>query len=272
MVRRYYITGSNNVGDPAVGATTIVDPFFEGKDVTAVFKEGFRYYVPQTEWTVDVDTPDTVQILNGVQFDLNEVIVVEVSEKKNGETGRVIDCSNEVDPYLPDILKCVVARVNAYFENRDDDPFSVYYDHGIYEQVGSDKLRSDKPYLFIWLVMPFTEESPVDHSYFGDATCKLIIAIRTESNYTQIEREDISFHPRLLPVYKRLVEEIKNEPKLDNSDMKRPARRLLPYWGGGDMMGSGQPNLWKDNVDAIEIPSLKLKIGHLKCCTIFSNF
>ena len=269
MVRRFYITGGNNLGDPVAGATTIVDPYFVGNTVSGVFKEGFRYYRPGTEWSI---ANDTVSVLNGVQFALGEVIIVEVGAVQNGQIctpGGII--VNGVDPYLPDIVKCAVARVNTVFQTRVSDTFSVYYDHGIYQQVGSDRIRSNKGYLFVWLVMPFEENQANDTSYYADATCKIIIAIGTDSNYTQLQREDINFYPRLLPVYKQLIYEIKQEQKLDNSFKVEHNRRLLPYWGGGDILGPGQPNLWKDNVDCIEISNLKLKIEHIKNCTPFSN-
>jgi hypothetical protein len=272
MVRRFYIGGGNGVGDPAVGASTIVDPYFTDRVVTGVFKEGDRYFIPDVEWKVDPLTPDTLEVINGSSFALNEVFIVEVNEKKNGVTFVPGDCSDDVDPYLPDIIKCVVAKVNSVFENREDDSFSVHYDHGIYEQVGSDKLRSSKGYLFVWLVMPFIEESPLDNSYYADATCKILIATSTDSNYTQVQREEINFHPRLIPVYKELIKQLQQEIKLDNSSIVKHQKRLLPYWGGGDMIQSGQPNLWKDYVDAIEISNLKLKIGHIKCCSFTSNF
>jgi hypothetical protein len=270
MVRRFYITGGNNVGDPAPGSLSITDQFFVGKLVTGVFKQGFRELIPLIEWTA---TGDTIQILTGVSFDINEVIVVEVCPAMDGQTCLPIgNESTYVAPYLPDIIKCVVAKVNNVFENRVNDPFSVYYDHGIYQQVGSDKIRENKGYLFIWLVMPFIETEAQDDSYYEDATCKILIAIGTDPNYTQIQREDINFHPRLLPVYNQLITELKTEVKLDNSLKVTHSKRLLPYWGGGDVSGPGSANLWTDFVDCIEISDLKLKIGHLQQCSFISNF
>lgn len=269
MVRRFYITGGNNIGDPAEGDLSITDEFFANKIVTGVFKEGFRYLVPITEWTF---SGNTVSILTGVQLALNEVFIIEISPAKDGQ---VCTDGNEVlgvDPYLPDIIKCVVAKVNNVFQNRDNDSFSVYYDHGIYQQVGSDKLRENKGYLFIWLVMPFIENAARDDSYYEDATCKILIAIGTDPNYTQLQREDINFHPRLIPVYKQFINELRNEPKLDNSVKVTHAKRFLPYWGGGDVSGPGSANLWADYVDCIEISDLKLKIGHPECCLFTSNF
>lgn len=270
MVRRYYITGGNNEGDPAVNTATITDSYFVDKEITGVFKEGFRYYIPGVEWSF---SGDTISILNGVTFDRDEVVVVEVGNKQDGTTctGTGFE-NNEVDPYLPDIVKCIVARVNSIFENRVSDQFSVYYGRGLYQQVGNDRLMDSTGFILIWLVMPFTEFGSKDKSYYADAVCDVFIATQTDGNYTQQQREDLNFYPRLLPVYKQFIEEIKRETKLDNWSMTRPNRILLPYWGGGDVAGPGQPNLWKNYVDCIKIPGLKLKIENTKNCTVLKSF
>lgn len=270
MVRRFYICGGNNEGDPPVNASSITDSYFVGKTVTGIFKEGFRYYIPSVEWTI---SGDTVSVLNGTTFQRDEVIIVEVGPLKTGTTctGTGIEVVG-VDPYLPDIMKCVVARVNTVFETRDEDPFSVHYDRGLYNQVGNDRLTDNSGFYLVWLVMPFTEDSPKDNSYYADANCEIFIAAPTDANYSQQQREDINFYPRLIPIYRQLIEEIKRETKLDNHETVIHTRTLLPYWGGGDVAAPGQPNLWKNYADCIKISGLKLKIENIKNCTFFSSF
>ncbi len=269
MVRRYYICGGNNEGDPPVGGTSITDTYFIGRSVTGVFKEGFRYFIPGVEWNI---VGDTVNVLNGTTFQRDEVFIVEVGPLQTGTT--CIGTGEEVlgvDPYLPDILKCVVARVNSAFELRDEDPFSVHYDRGLYNQVGNDRLIENSGFFLVWLVMPFTEDSPKDSSYYADATCEVFIAAPTESNYSQQQREDLNFYPRLIPIYKQFIAEIKAEMKLDNREEVKHTRTLLPYWGGGDVAAPGQLNLWKNYCDCIRISGLKLKIEHTKYCTFLTN-
>src|SRR5690606_35452057 len=207
MVRRFYITGGNNEGDPLVNASSITDPYIIGKTVTGVFKEECRYFGPNNEWTI---TGDTISVLNGTTFQRDEVFIVEVGPLKTGTTcsGTGIEVEG-VDPYLPDIMKCIVARVNTVFETRDEDPFSVHYDRGLYNQVGNDRLSENSGFYIVWLVMPFAENSPDNDSYYADATCELFIAAPTDSNYSQQQREDINFYPRLVPIYRQLIEEIK---------------------------------------------------------------
>lgn len=176
------------------------------------------------------------------------------------------------EPYLPDIISDVVSRVNSFFELRATDPFTVHYDRGLYNQVGNDRLSQSSGFVLVWLIMPFPEYGSKDDSYYADAVCDIIIATPTEANYSQQQREDLNFFPRLIPVYQMLVEEIKKEPKLNNYLMTRPDRTLLPYWSGGDVAGPGQPNLWKNFADCIKITGLKLKIENIKNCTVLKSF
>lgn len=271
MVRRFYIGGGNSQNDPAVDTDEIIDDFFLTYQVKAVFIEGFRYLIPIEEWTI---TGNKIKVLNGRVFKSKEVVIVELGLKSTGAT-----CSQDAsgddtqdEYYFPDILKCVTARVNSYFEERDDDPFSVYYDKGLYNQVGSDKLKSGTGFLMVWLMMPYDENSPRDTSYARDVECDIIIAAATEARYTQQEREDINFHPRLFPVYKRLLSELELETKLDNHGVSSHSWQFIPYWGGGEPNAPSQANLWKNYADCIKITGLKLKKEHVKYCSIFSNF
>lgn len=269
MTRRFYITGGNNPGDPAVLSNSITDSFFTGKSITGVFKEGFRYYEPGVEWTF---SGSTITIINGVPFAKDEVIIVEVSTLS--EVYNDADDYTRNDPcgssYLPDILQSVVTNVNNFFENRIVDPFSVFFDKGLYNQVGNDRLKNGDYFFTVWLVMPFTESVFAEE----DVTCDIIICAKTESNYTQQEREDTNLFPRLIPIYKRLIEELKLETRLGTNSIEKVfehKKRFLPYWGGGDVAAPGAPNLWKHNADCLMISGLKLKIQESKCCTFLTN-
>lgn len=174
--------------------------------------------------------------------------------------------------YLPDIIKDVVERVNEFFENRVTDPFIVHFDHGLYEQVGNDRLKAATTEdVLVWLQMPFDEDNAKDESYATDVTCRLLIAIDTDSNYTMEQRETINFFPRLIPVYERLKYELQNEPRFSNQFRLDHKKRFIPYWGGGDVAGPGQSNLWKQFVDGYDISNIKLKKEIKQNCTPFTN-
>lgn len=75
--RRFYTCAGSGAYDPADGATSITDPYLIGKNVTGVFKEGFRYFDPATEFSFD-NTTGTIPILNGTSFSANEKFIVEI--------------------------------------------------------------------------------------------------------------------------------------------------------------------------------------------------
>ena len=74
--RRFYTVGGPGLYDPAVGATEITDPYLEGKTITGILKESFRY-LKDDEFTFD-DPSYTIEVLIGGTFALNEVVTVEI--------------------------------------------------------------------------------------------------------------------------------------------------------------------------------------------------
>lgn len=180
------------------------------------------------------------------------------------------------DPYLPDILRGVVARVDATFtDSIVYDKFNVYFDHGLYGQVAKNiyKTGAEDSYPLVWLVMNYAEERGRDYSVFADVTCQIIIAMPTDPVYTQAERDENVFKPRLLPIYKEFIRQVSDEPLLqtDLQNKIRHTRILRPYWGGGDVNGPDQKNLFDGYIDAISIPNLQIKIKH-NCLMAGANF
>lgn len=83
--RRYYIVDGGGPNDPASGTMTITDPYLIGKDIYGVFKENFRFLVPEMEWTF---ASDTVTLLVGGIFQQSEVIMVEISYQEDDPGGN----------------------------------------------------------------------------------------------------------------------------------------------------------------------------------------
>ncbi len=171
------------------------------------------------------------------------------------------------NPYLPDIIEGVVQRVSDAFSSRDTDPFEVFFDKGIYTQV-SKNVYKNRPNSFplIWLVMPYTTQ--VGQMGLAGIVngAQLIIAMPTDATYTQQDRDDITFKPRLLPIYEILLQEMKREQWfLKDPKGVQHSYDLRPYWGGGDVNGTDNDNLFKKKIDAIVIKIPSLKILSLKC-------
>lgn len=76
--RIFYTCGGSGAHDPADSSTSITDPYLINKNVTGVFKEGFRFYKPAEEYTSDPLTGILV-ITNGTSFSLNEKMSVDIT-------------------------------------------------------------------------------------------------------------------------------------------------------------------------------------------------
>lgn len=168
-------------------------------------------------------------------------------------------------PYLPDIMKDVVARVDAVFSVDTQDAFNVYFDYGIYSQVSKNIYKSNPGnFPLVWLVMKFHEDRGKDFGIYADVTCRLIIAMPTKTEYTQAERDEEVFKPRLIPIYEELMNQIFEESRLsvDGPNKIKHTRILQPYWGGGDVNGLDNKNLFENYIDAIDVQNLQLKLKH----------
>lgn len=78
--RRFYTVDGPGLYDPVDGATGVTDPYLIGKIVSGTFKEGFRYFEPDTEYTFD-DTIGNAEIINGTTLDHGEKFIVEIKYK-----------------------------------------------------------------------------------------------------------------------------------------------------------------------------------------------
>lgn len=79
--RRFYVVGGPGANDPAPDQQTLTDPYLDGKTISGVFKEGFRYLRPDTENIVEWEpvTGGGVELQGDLFFSGGEVYVVEIS-------------------------------------------------------------------------------------------------------------------------------------------------------------------------------------------------
>lgn len=176
-----------------------------------------------------------------------------------------------VEPYLPEIMEGVVQRVNDYFEGLIAPyAFGVDFDYGSLAQVADDRIKQNKKLVLCWLVMAFTEDRDVDE-YYAKADPYMIIATETDPNYTQRQRDSINFAPYLRPVYRQLLESIKEEAQLSSPVFPKHSRILIPFNGHGDANGSKAANLFGGYYDAIRVNFKELNIQNPKCNQFFRN-
>lgn len=177
-------------------------------------------------------------------------------------------------PYLPIIMEGIVSRVNQAFATRTDDPFNVYFAKGTEGQVSRD-LYNDPANaqvlsagsVLIWLVMNYVETIGKDVSIYGEAVTTVNILCPTDASFTQDQRDQQNFLPRLIPVYEVLCKEIARERwfQFKGSNAVYHLRVNRPYWGGGDVNGTNQTNLFKKFVDAISLHALQIRIKSQNC-------
>lgn len=174
-----------------------------------------------------------------------------------------------VSPYLPYLIKEVVANVNTIFSTRASDPFNVFFDHGLYVSVADNIYKKQNQgveeagiFPLIWLITPSIDIDPsvAKDAIYGTATFDMIIAMPTSNEYTQDQRDQLVFIPRLLPIYDELVKQ------LEISDyFKKTLKpivehyRYRPYWGGIEG-GTDQKTLFKNFIDAIHVTGIRLDI------------
>lgn len=79
--RRFYVVGGPGANDPAPDQQILTDAYLDGKTISGVFKEGFRYLRPDTENIVEWEpvTGGGIELQGDLFFSGGEVYVVEIS-------------------------------------------------------------------------------------------------------------------------------------------------------------------------------------------------
>lgn len=82
--RRFYQGDGGGANDPIAPSYTITDPYLDGKNVVGVFKEGFRYLRPGSEYTAITDTITFIGATTPIQT--SEVVSVDITYSQIGNT------------------------------------------------------------------------------------------------------------------------------------------------------------------------------------------
>jgi hypothetical protein len=87
--RRFYTVGGTGPNDPPADQDTLTDAYLDGKTISGVFKEGFRYLKPETETTPEweVVAGGGIRLLGGKQFSGEEVVSIEISYTGSSGSG-----------------------------------------------------------------------------------------------------------------------------------------------------------------------------------------
>ncbi|HQZ75584.1 MAG: hypothetical protein KA399_01585 [Chitinophagaceae bacterium] len=174
-----------------------------------------------------------------------------------------------VHPYLPDIIKGIVERINNVFSTRETDPFTVLFTHGNYAQANRDfyKAPQEGKNNLIWLKMPFDQVVGKSSLYYSDLVFSIAIATVSDNKLSQTERDNTTIKPRLYPIYDLLMQEIDREGWFVYNRTRTPEHRAIveSYWGIGDVNGQDADNLFKIKADVMSVLDLKIKLRKSSC-------
>lgn len=128
---------------------------------------------------------------------------------------------------------------------------------------GKSPKTSPLKFPIICLYSPFTEERDAEEAR---VSLEFILMVNTEKDYTNEDRELISFDRVLRPIYRLFMDEIRGDRRFASD-----YRGVVPHqytenyrYGRVGVLGpDGKP--FRDFIDAIEIKNLELTIKKEKC-------
>lgn len=128
---------------------------------------------------------------------------------------------------------------------------------------GKSPKTSPLKFPLICLYSPFTEERDAEDVR---VSLEFIIMVNTEKDYTNEDRELISFDKVLRPIYRLFMDEIRGDRRFVSD-----YRGVVPHqytenyrYGRVGVLGpDGKP--FRDFIDAIEIRNLDLTVKNVKC-------
>lgn len=149
--------------------------------------------------------------------------------------------------------------------------FDIRYDWGHKSEMANtltqmDNSKTQKPlkYPLVWLIMDFKEKKGKNWDVYSALGINFLFAVDTHVNYTQPQRRDKSYLPKLLPMYGAFMQAISEQTAFMKPYIFGIEHDFLlrPYWGDGV-----NANLFNDFIDAIEISNLNLEVAQKKCTT-----
>lgn len=83
--RRFYVVDGPGATDPAANQAILSDSYLNGKTISGVFKEGYRYLRPSTEPVPEWQpySGGGIELLNSLIFSGGEIVTIEISYQAN---------------------------------------------------------------------------------------------------------------------------------------------------------------------------------------------
>ena len=175
---------------------------------------------------------------------------------------------------LVDIFKDISARVGIRLgKNIGGAPIPINYLFGDWHQISKameviskSRYTEKDRYPLLALFTPFKEIRD-NSNFYCTATVDILLATRTLSDYSNEQRQEVSFKGLLYPLYDILIDEITKEKRFDTgskSFVKHSKSDNMRY-GSRGVYGSDGKTPFKDLFDGIDISDMELKIKNVIC-------
>lgn len=172
------------------------------------------------------------------------------------------------------IMRDVTAGVNTKLlpdlKTYDENITGVYFRHGhfleirkVLEQISKSESKSEQ-FPLIGLFRDFPEQEGQTVGIYSEPNIKLIIATRTQPNWTADQREERSFIPILYPIYFEMLRQFTLDKRIMGYNESTPRTRTDHYFWGNNTLFEKTANIFNEFTDSIEV-DIKLKINLKNC-------
>ena len=117
----------------------------------------------------------------------------------------------------------------------------------------------------IALFCPFNEDRK-SRQYYSRSKVRILIACSSQQQYSNEQRLELSFRNILTPIYRRFLEELKKDNRLDfgyDNQVKHEYSENYSYGRYGAHTGTG--DAVSESIDAINISNLELTVKPYNC-------
>ena len=178
---------------------------------------------------------------------------------------------NQPEYIIVDEFRELVASMSVALTDNDSTTFPnpINYQHGYITELNEtlmqyekDPQRYDTKFPLVWLAQPFTVTRG-EVGYYGKVNdLRLFIINSSDKNWKADEREDSNFNPKLRPIYRELIDQLKEWPAFDMGKMGDPVHKVIDryYWG------ESQQSVLNDIVDCMEISGMEFKVKNNSNC------
>lgn len=184
--------------------------------------------------------------------------------------------SHEIVDIIRDVVKrtsrgCVLNVGYGYGDKEVDCPDINYiFGNAQYVKTRLDELSkasfgSEMKFPVIVLFCPVNERRG-NANWRSIAKVRVLIACSSTRKWSNEEREVYSFEKMLRPIYRRFLEELKADTRLDFGSQDEVAHEYsenYTYGRYGAYTGTGEEV--SEPIDAINITNLELKVNNIKC-------